>query len=564
MIKPSRIALMLLLFALFSCGTDSHKTKGRSQELSNDDFVSIVDDHFVLHGEEFNPIIMNYIVGFQILNNKLVLGPTIEYDLIEVHEGETEEEVYDRVRAHFQTIKDMGFNTIRIMELHKMNYLEFFPSGAYKYHNREIPLKEQLQSPVFIKIDDRKEEILESIQKVVEIAEKLDLKLLMTLPRPRSQNVLDEIRLNFIEDLIDHFKDNPTVFAYDFFNEPLYFDNSEYSQYYEVLRTKQSAYDLVKSWKNMMLRIGSPQLLTISFAEPIEVFEWDASLLPVDFVSIHSYNPLRIKNELYWYAKYLDKPWLISETALPADGDSISYEEQAQFMHEVLKIAEDAGSLGFGWWQYQEVWWGHVEHNHTSLLDHKREFRNSVNDRILGSMKPAANIMKEHYYKRNDGALEQPINYYNMLGYDNYLVEGRVITIVDNDTIGVEGAVVRGYPVNWNTGINTYTDKDGYYNLYSNDSLAHFEVSAFGLTDVKRDLHLNYELVDQNKQVSKRELRYETVFFKDYLLPYDSLNLELIPYQRPIIFNFDSTKFNRSKYRAKMSEFVLDSVHIHY
>ena len=84
-------------------------------------------------------------------------------------------------------------------------------------------------------------------------------------------------------------------------NEPLYLDS-------EPVRKKKNALKIVKNWSNLMKRHAPYQLFTIGFAEPIEVFQWDPYLLPVDFVQFHTYHPLRVPNEIYWYSKYIGKP----------------------------------------------------------------------------------------------------------------------------------------------------------------------------------------------------------------------------------------------------------------
>jgi spore coat protein CotH len=91
------------------------------------------------------------------------------------------------------------------------------------------------------------------------------------------------------------------------------------------------------------------QLFTIGFSEPIEIFNWDPAMSPVDFVCFHSYHPLRVKNEIYWYAKYINKPLMVEEIALPADGDLVPYSHQANFAKYISEYAIDCGIASFGW-----------------------------------------------------------------------------------------------------------------------------------------------------------------------------------------------------------------------
>jgi hypothetical protein len=78
---------------------------------------------------------------------------------------------------------------------------------------------------------------------------------------------------------------------------------------------------------------------------------------------MHTYHPLRVPNEIYWYSKNVNKPWMIGETSLPADNDSISYSDQTQFLKEAYLRTKNCGGSGFGWWAFQDVTsWGTFEH----------------------------------------------------------------------------------------------------------------------------------------------------------------------------------------------------------
>lgn len=548
------IWLLLIIFTFLACGKEKkHYTN------SNSPFVRVEDGKFYERSERFYPIILNYLVSFQLTDNGIVLGPNPEYDSLKKMEGNSKEEVYGRIHAHFQLIKDIGFNTIRINSIDKLDYEKYFPSGAFYFFKRNFGREPLDKSLGFFSIDDKNIDVYKSIHEIVDIAEEVGLKLIITLPRPRSSSIYNETRITFLNKLFLELKEEPTIFAYDFFNEPLYFDNAEHTHFSDIKRSKKDAYRLVLSWRRLLSSLDCQQLMTISFAEPIEIFEWDPSILPIDFVSVHSYSPLRVPNEIYWYSKYLKKPWLVSETALPADGDSISYYEQLQFMMETLNRAENCNSQGFGWWQFQEVNWGHPEHNYTSLLNHEGVTVNSNGDTIYGSLKPAAIFMKDYKYEvKEDGECDEMVNYKNMLGFDNYLLKGRIIDKQTSDP--VEGAVIRGWTPYWHAGANTYTDEDGNFELYSNDRLVHFTLSALGMNSVSFNAEYNYELIDDKRLMSPLNTRYEDLVFRKFLKPYGHLTEENISEEEPIIFQFEPSMFSNYKYRLEIPDLYLDSL----
>ena len=107
-----------------------------------------------------------------------------------------------------------------------------------------------------------------------------------------------------------------------------------------------------------MVRRNAPhQLFTIGLAEPIEVFEWDPPTIPVDFVEMHTYHPLRVQSEMWWYSHYCGKPWMVGETGLPADDDSVSYGAQMAFMFWTYRYAKINGACGYGWWSFRTAPW---------------------------------------------------------------------------------------------------------------------------------------------------------------------------------------------------------------
>ena len=463
------------------------------------DFIRIEGEHFTAAQDTFFPLMLNYIVSFQSHGNQFVVAPSIYYDSLGYADAVGRQAVRKQILGHFSLIKDMGFNTVRIC----FDRTGRDNDGRYYYQaDRKFYLDQKR---------DRKA-IFRGLNRLVSAAEKQGLKIMLLLKPPFTEN--SDLKI-FTEELLDYFKNCPTLFAYDFMNEPLYFDPCED-------RKKLEAVAIVSQWKKMMTEHAPNQLFTIGFSEPIEVFEWDCSVLPVDFVEVHTYHPLRVPSEIYWYLNYCGKPWMIGETGLPADNDSITYEEQAQFVREAYQLTRDAGGCGFGLWQFQETPSDSYEGAYTGLLIHEGTIRvksNRGDCYVKGSLKPAARViatLEQNYVPQE---INRPANYYNMLGYKNIRIKGQIMDTLTGDWI--EGAVIRGWNDDWSVGMNTYSDENGRFELYCNDVCNHFEISAPGYSKIKFDRAIAFVPLSKSSgnihNLPEKELEYHMISYHPFV-----------------------------------------------
>lgn len=456
--RTNKLYLFFVVLSCFFFSCKNHAT------VSNGDFVAVEDDHFVVAGDTFFPLMLNYMVSFQSNGNQFIVAPSVTYDSCGYADAEGEKAVRKQLMAHFGLIKDLGFNTVRVC----FDRTGQDDDGRYYYQaDRKFYLDKKR---------DRKA-IFQGLDVLVEVAEEQGLRLMLLIKPPFLEN--GDLQ-QFTIELLGHFRDCPTLFAYDFMNEPLYFDPAD-------MRDKADAVAVVSQWKQLMTQHAPNQLFTIGFAEPIEAFEWDCSVLPVDFVEFHTYHPLRVPSEIYWYSKYCGKPWMIGETGLPADNDSITYEEQAQFVREAYQLTRDAGGCGFGLWEFQDNPGHTFEASYTGILKHGGEIHTQHNGdyTIKGTLKPVARVigtLEQNYVPQ---AYERPVNYHNMLGYRNIRIFGQLVDTQSGREI--EGAVIRGWNDDWSVGMNTYSDENGCFALYCNDLCRHFEISAPGYAKIKFD-----------------------------------------------------------------------------
>ncbi|MCL1969356.1 MAG: cellulase family glycosylhydrolase [Bacteroidetes bacterium] len=516
--------LLLCVAILFSCHNTTDVKQQRA-DLSNTDFIYLKDNHFELRNEKFFPVMLNYVVSCRNINDEFVLSPNIDYEESGVFESNTKEEIEQQLSGHFQLIKEMGFNTIRLCfdrVSHDEKQYFYYADGKEYFVNTDY------------------EQILNGLETLVDIAGEKGLRIMLLIKNPWEHNDLGDFTIKIFK----RFADNPVIFAYDLMNEPLYFDE-------DGSRSKKEIYRIVSQWKENMYEYAPNQLCTIGLAEPIEVSKWDPALLPVDFIAFHTYHPLRVKSEIYWYSTYGDKPWMIGETALPADNDSISYEDQTSFMREVYQYVVDCGGAGFGWWDFQEGIHGNFEARFTGILNH--EGTTTTQDgkyTIIGTVKPAAQLLPELANYQPQEKI-RPINYFNMLGYNNYVIKGKIINKKTKQPL--EGAVIRGWNKWWNVGVNTYSDENGDFTLYSNDEMVHFSISAPKMARVRFNKNAKYKQIVEGifdrDNMPDQYLEYQQMCYKPYLKEFPTS-----------VFDFEPSKFNQAKFEGKMKNVYLKSV----
>jgi hypothetical protein len=512
--------LSLLLAAACQNTTEIQKPKA---DLSNTDFIYLNGNQFELRNERFFPVMLNYIIQFRNIDGVLVVSPYLNYEKMFEYEYHTISEINEQISGHFQLIKEMGFNSIRAT-------FNLCGSEDDKFYYADFS------------IDNDYEKIFAGFENFINIAAEKELRVMVLLKTPFNKS-LEDFTVKFLK----RFSSNPTIFAYDFLNEPLYFD-------IEPKRNKKSAKEIQLKWKNRMEENAPNQLFTIGFSEPIEVFKWDPALSPVDFVCFHTYNPLRVKSEIYWYSKYIHKPLMIGEIALPADGDSISYSHQANFAKVISEYAIDCGIAGFGWWDFQEdlgqttsfeaMYTGILNHNGTTTTKDGKHT-------IIGTVKPVAEEIKKIAEYQSKNKKERPVNYFNNLGYNNFLIKGKIIDRKTKQPI--EGAVIRGWTPWWNIAWNTYSNEKGNFTLYSNEKYVHFAISAPNYSTKVFDKKFSYKkITNENFDITNlpnSELEYHSISYKAFLK--DSARS---------IFDFDPTKFNQAKFEADMGEVKLKRI----
>lgn len=429
-----RISVILCALLLSACHEQA-SFDWQQRDTRTPGFVGVEGTGFAIDGEEWFPLMINY-------KTESNLEPARYYG-------------GGSFLDHFLDVERMGFNAVRVC-------VDILDNPTDTAH------------------------IFRQLQRILDAADSAHLRVMALIKTPFSEEQQGLTRA-----LLRRFSASPTLWAYDFFNEPLYFDPNPQ-------RSKEEAFAIVKEWQAMMNECAPHQLFTIGFSEPIEVFEWDPSLLPVDFVEVHTYHPMRVANEMYWYARFVGRPWMVGETALPADNKTIAYEAQTAFLQQSFQLALDLGACGYGWWEYADCPEGvNFEAQYAGLRD------------TAGRWKPAAYAVSNLKRTRGDFPHVAPCNFYNMLLYKNIQ---QTIHIHDAETgEPIQGAVLRGWNEDWSVGINTFSDETGTATLWSNDVCVHWEVSAPGYSHKQFNRSLPFKGNEPKGKLTNQEREYQGI-----------------------------------------------------
>lgn len=445
-----------------------------------DGFVSIENQKFKVNDTTFYPMVLNFIVSLQSNGDEFWATSYKGYYPDSKFCYSTKEESQKKLIADLNLVKDLGFNTIRITSI-----------GEPTIHEKENSLSMSLYTSssqdtmIALSNDDAYLSYFTAMEELISIVDSLGLKAIILIKNKPEYSCTEYLLKKFCT----YFKDNNTIFAIDIYNEPLYFDKPE--------KEKDEVFKIVKHWRDI-IRIYAPNhLVTIGLEGIREVFRWDPNILDVDFISYHpyEYEPEQVRNEIVWYGRYTDKPWIIGETAIPADNDSISYEEQRVFALNTLKQTFNCGGIGYSWWQYKDVDWHKYHANYMGLVNWHDTTLNSKGEQVFGTVKSTANAFKNFNITSNPDSCLCLSNYYNYSQSTAFQLTGKVLDKTNNP---IEGAVVLAWNENWSHSYHTITKKDGSFSLLGSYPFYHWMASATKYKTIRADLNPDTAIVMNN------------------------------------------------------------------
>jgi len=480
----------LCVFTLTSC----------SQEEPTE-FIRLENGHFLEQGAPFFPVALNYIADLQWNDTACWAASCRNYERADRYRFRSRDSSLKQIEGEFTLIKRMGFNTVRIVGI--ASDLVFPPDGNVLHLSGRFG---DGDDSLYTFAGAHEERYLQAIDELLQVAERTDLKIILLVRLVPGEQQYEQR----LERLAQRFRDRPVLMAYDLFNEPLYFDLPHH-------RPKEDVYTVVQRWRQLVRRHAPHQLVTIGLVGVPEVFSWDPDILDVDFISFHpyEYEPEQVPNEIHWYGEHVNKPWIIGETSIPADNDSVPYSDQLAFARKTLAQTVACGGIGYSWWQFKDVRWGKFHADHMGVMDrHGWTAAGPGLPPVEGTIKPVASAFMGFDPDSVQGSCVKLDNYYNFSSLSSAKLTGR---IVDQDRQPIAGGVVLGWNADWTRSYYTISKPDGSFTLYGDFRFQHWMVSATRHAMVRGDCAPNTFLTgnDGIPELYLGELELEWLPFAD-------------------------------------------------
>lgn len=429
-------------------------------------YVRLRHGQFSLNGKPFFPVVLNYQVILQSDRNGIWASPYADYLGRKGALLSTKDSALAQLRADMEFIREMGFNTVRIVGIgeeyvNKTTGALCLGSSVYNREDSVIVLNGENYPRYF-----------DALREVLKIVSESGMKtILLTKTVPGLSPTEDHLIR-----LADEFRHDTSLMAYDLFNEPLYFDT--------LSREKKDIFSITRNWKKRFRKHAPDQLLTIGLVGVREVYEWDPNAVNVDFISFHPYEfePNQVKNEMYWFSRTVSKPWIIGETGLASDNDSITYEQQKKFAESTLHYAVETGAAGYSWWQFKDVYWNSYHASYLGLLEQAGTSRTRSGKIITGTPKPVAGVFRNFRFTPMEKNAKPESNYYTFSRPHRYCLKGK---LVDQENQAIENGLIMVWSEDWKSSFVTFTKADGRFEMYTETPMHHavFSASLYTVTE---------------------------------------------------------------------------------
>jgi hypothetical protein len=458
--------LIAILFFVSCKNTEQNKDKAL-----NKGFVYLQNGKFYLKDKPFYPLVLNYRAVLQTDGSVIWPSAYKGYDEGNRYRFTNSDSCVKELTNDFRLIADMGFNAIRIVGIGEQ--------FSITHNSDELAIKADIgnERDTTILFNSRQayQTYFNALKDLLKAANHSGLKVIL-LARMFHEIPATEKHWGRI---MKEFNKDTTIMAYDFFNEPLYFDSLE--------RNKVEPYYITREWQKLAKENAPNQLTTIGLTGIREVFEWDPNILDVDFISYHpyEYEKEQVRNEIYWYGNYVKKPWIIGETSLPADNDSIPYSKQKEFAEATFQQTCNCGGAGYSWWQYKDVEWFEFHSNFMGVVNRKGITNTSDGEAVLGTPKNIVEFIKSAQCNPDRTKCLKLENYYN---YSNANVCRLYGKLVDASGNPIEGGVVMAWNQYWSSSFHTVTKQDGSFELLGSFPFYHWMASATLKTMIRGDV----------------------------------------------------------------------------
>jgi hypothetical protein len=414
-------------------------------------------------GEEFFLKTCNYLLSMHLNGyNELVVSPHGNYGW----EVFLNQEIASRyLHAHFKLIKEMGFNSIRIMNAgirprYDRDELAFVINCDSDSNPDAVPKEAEegiRDYERYVNLDEGGLDYLkQSMDIVLEIAAIYDLKIMWVMggearyfdDGQKYRSILQEFGhtlnsdyKNALIDICNTFKYNTTLFSYDIFHELNSFANEGGN--INHLSVANSVKDV-----NNAVKAHDPNHYTTVGLFNIDSF-FKLGVKPfcyVDFYNFHVYETvpesdynslpekgMSVNRYLHYFRNTIDEPWMIGENGIETDTEyeheniegtySVSESDQRTTALNILNYSANCGAFGYAYWQFaNELIWqnvglmkynigGHlaveIQTNPTQIVNCKLDYKQIVNGE--------QNIFKMYNVPESGSCYFNPYRYYDLL-----------------------------------------------------------------------------------------------------------------------------------------------------
>ncbi|TXI75650.1 MAG: hypothetical protein E6Q44_17040 [Flavobacteriales bacterium] len=369
-------------------------------------FVSLVGRDFMLDGELFYPVAINFDTELQTwttpvtdLDELFCTVGSIYDHAFSAYEHTSEAALDQQITEHFAKIRSMGFNTVRfgIPVIWNWNPADG-PRRCSVVYYRHIQWERNLLDLDMNGYDDpASQRYFHLLRKLIRLADAEDLKVILLCAQaniaeyepgfvPSSAGAQDYA--DYLQRLAQELKDEPGLLAYDLWNEPIWSNRAM------ARLTKEKVCTYTGQWYDAIRSADAHHLVTLGGASFHEFGSWDPAIMKLDFYSPHIYPRFsrldgfsfqatmdRYRALLHWQSRSCPIPWLIGETAFAAEDDAVdpmdlannsstpilvadprtkrmpymmgSEAEQAEFFTIGMDAVRNYLGSGYSWWGFQ-------------------------------------------------------------------------------------------------------------------------------------------------------------------------------------------------------------------
>lgn len=416
------------------------------------------------------------------------------------------------LRSDLIMIKSLGFNTIRILPMVMPNYIET-PGTYLKIRGINLSSCDVGEPTVYPDIWGLEEPLFDAFEEFLEIVDSLRLKVIFTTGGMDTDLSFYPKYYEYLQDLAFRFANNPTILAYDYYNEPSntfrWGSNSSFQTVPSFISmSKEIICGLSRNCYEYIRDNDPNHLITIGIHDYRDVGFWDPGTISSDFLSYHNYgggtdtslhfNDIvrNVKNSLYWIknTSNLKKPWIMGEIGFAGINDTIlscsnvpiicpgftktpttTYERwQRDFCDATHTDVRACGGSGYSWWDYQdsrESAGRYCSGAHWGIFNNCHEPKEII-------YPPENNIFQYDWGSIPCGNFINPdsmsIFYYKHFPNWNTAITGFVIDL--NSEEPISNAFIEGINFDNDSIIQfhnqTFTDSIGYFKLVLNPSLS--------------------------------------------------------------------------------------------